>query len=218
MNRVGIFIVSWNRLLLVMRTLDSLFECLDVAATVTVIDNASERSVRCLLQQDTRIRLHQLDTNRWVNGAHEAAWPHDLTSRFDLVLCSDNDVEFREPISTACLFLQENPQHSVVSLQHSPEHPARRETTWRGRPVIEKRYERGTAVLCRASFLQANRPLPTHRRLDFDWWLFRDGPDSVERRGECVPVLAGAARHLGWRRGLSTWQDIEIQEYAQFKE
>ena len=68
-------------------------------------------------------------------------------------------------------------------------------------------------MLCRAEFLQANRPLPTDKRLDFDWWLFRDGPSSVQRRKERVAVLVGAARHLGWARGDSTWQQSEIPEY-----
>ena len=217
MPRTGIFIVSWNRLALLRQTVDSLFAQLDVPATVTVIDNASAPETRAWLAAEPRVRVQQLATNRWVNGAHEAAWPADLTRHFDVVLCSDNDVQFRLPISLACRLLDERPAYSVVSLQHSPEHPTLRETTWRGHRVAEKQYERGTALLCRAVFLQENRPLPTHQKLDFDWWLCRDGPGSVARRGEMVAVLVGAARHLGWARGDSTWQHEDIPEYPELK-
>jgi len=217
MLRLGIFIVSWNRPTLLRQTLDSLFGQLDVPATVTVIDNASAPEVRAWLAAEPRVHVYQLATNRWVNGAHEAAWPADLTRHFDLVLCSDNDVQFRLPLSLACQLLDEQRGYSLVSLQHSPEHPAIRETTWRGRRVVEKQSERGTALLCRARFLQENRPLPTDRHLDFDWWLCRDAPRSVARRGEMVAVLVGAAWHLGWARGDSTWQDMDIPEYAELR-
>jgi len=217
MTRLGVFVVSWNRLPFLTRTLESLLAVLDVPARVTVIDNASEPETRQWLQRFGRCVVHQLEENRWVNGAHAAAWPADLTTAYQYVLCCDNDVEFLIPLSVDCRFLDGHRDCDALSLQHSPEHDTLEEVAWSQYRIARKRAERGTAVIYRAGFLQANRPLPTHKRLDFDWWLFRDGPESIARRGGLVSVLIGAARHLAWRPGDSTWQPVEIPEFDEFK-
>jgi GT2 family glycosyltransferase len=213
---LGIFIVTWNRFELLKQTLASLRDCIDLPAEVTVIDNASEEPVLEWLDQQYWLRVYPLAHNLGLNGAHERAWPENLTDKYDLVLVADNDVEFRRPLSEVCEFMRANPIVNMVALQHAPEHPVLGTVEWRGRKLPLKRVERGQSLLCRAEWLQSLRPLPVHKTFDFDWWLCRDAPESIGQRGEYLVCFPGHTRHLGPAREQSTWGNSSPPEIEVF--
>ena len=67
-------------------------------------------------------------------------------------------------------------------------------------------------------FLESVRPLPVDNLKDFDWWVCRDAPGSIQKQQKQIAVLPGGAYHLGWKAGDSTWQASEITEYPEVKE
>jgi hypothetical protein len=40
---------------------------------------------------------------------------------------------------------------------------------------------------------------------------------SLQSEDRPIAVLPGGARHLGWRKGDSTWQQIETPEFEEYK-
>jgi glycosyltransferase involved in cell wall biosynthesis len=219
MNEILVVIVSWNRPEFLRRTCQSLFPQLDgVSSKFLVVDNGSDEATRNVIEQEVRIDERVfLGSNLGLNRALEAALPRDLARDFEYLLISDADMEDRRPIRNAFPMLQDHPMIGAVSFQHSPEHPAMGEFLYRHERWIVKRGERGCSVLFRTRRFQELRPLPLHEMLEFDWWAMRDSPQSLQSRNEFVAVCPGAAIHLGWRAGDSTWQSSEIPEFDEFR-
>ncbi|MES2790055.1 MAG: glycosyltransferase [Planctomycetota bacterium] len=219
MNRLLCVIISWNRPEFLRRTLESIFlQIRDIDAQVVVVDNGSGPEAREVIERETRIEQRiYLGANLGINRALEAALPDDLPHEFQNVLISDADMEYRRPLSSISRVFDGHPEIGAVSLQHSPEHPTVGEITFNGEPWPLKRVERGCSLLFRAARFQELRPLPVHKMLDFDWWVMRDAPQSLQSRNQFVAVCPGAAIHLGWRAGDSTWQSSEIPEFDAFR-
>lgn len=196
--------------------MSSLRDAIDVPALVTVVDNGSDPEVLDYLDPQGWLRIRELPANLGINAAHEAAWPENLADQFDLVLVADNDVRFQRPLSEVCEFMRSNPIVNMVALQHAPEHPVLGTVEWRGRKLPLKRVERGQALLCRAEWLQSVRPLPVHKMFDFDWWLCRDAPESIQKRGEFLVCFPGHTRHLAPEREKSTWGNQSPPEIEVF--
>lgn len=212
-------VVSWNRPEFLRRTLDSLFEQLGRSDTdVFVADNGSGPETIDVITSERRLRGYQLlGKNLGINGALEAVIPHDLPEQYRFLLVSDADMLYRQPIRQATELLDALAEVGGVSFQHSPEHPAEGSLFFAGTKWLTKRSERGCALVLRAADFQALRPLPVENLKDFDWWVVRDAPCSLQRRRIPIAVLPGGAKHLGWRQGDSTWQTIETPEFAEFK-
>ncbi len=220
MPAVLCLVVSWNRPRLLRRTLESLFpQIVDLAAQVVVVDNGSNVETCATIEREERIskRIY-LGSNLGINGALEAALPGDVTKGFQYILISDADMEYRRPLGPILRAFDDRPEIGAISLQHSPEHAAVGEMTFDNENWPLKRVERGCSLLFQTTRFQELRPLPVHKMLDFDWWVMRDAPQSLLVRNQFVAVCPGAAIHLGWREGDSTWQTEETPEYDEFRQ
>lgn len=219
MDRLLAIVVSWNRPQFLQPTLDSLFEQLrEIPSDVVVVDNGSDPPTQKVIRQENRLHsAHLLDRNHGINGAIETALNESLSHQHRWILISDADMEYRQPVLPGAELMENRPQIGAVSLQHSPEHPAFDELLWNNRTWPLKWTERGCSLLFRTSTLQRMRPLPVELLADFDWWVCRDAPQSLQACREPIAIQVGGARHLGWRAGDSTWQPNEIQEYPKLR-
>lgn len=217
--RLLVAIVSWNRPHFLRATLESLFRQLaGVPADVVVVDNGSDDETHRVIEQESRLaRRVFLDTNLGINAALEAVLPAEITEAYDAILISDADMEYCLPIPRLLPLLGTDPRIGCLSLQHSPEHAVVEEFEQDDQRWPLKTTERGCALLFTAERFQELRPLPVEKLLDFDWWVMRDAPRSLQQQKQLVAVRPGAARHLGWRAGDSTWQAIETPEFEEFR-
>ena len=217
MTELSCLIVSWNRPEFLKRTLDSLFDQLvGMDAAVGVADNNSYPATRDILLQESRLTWRiMLDSNLGINGAVEAALNDLADSKY--ILVSDADMEYRRPLRSILRAFDDHPEIGAISLQHSPEHEAVGEMTFNNEQWPLKRIERGCSLLFQTTRFQELRPLPVHKMLDFDWWVMRDAPQSLQAKNQFVAVCPGAAIHLGWRAGDSTWQIQETPEFDEFR-
>jgi hypothetical protein len=126
-------------------------------------------------------------------------------------------MEYRRPIGSLLEVFGMRPDIGAVSLQHSPEHAAIEGIHYQGEQWWLKSVERGCSLLFRTSRFEELRPLPVHKLLDFDWWVMRDAAQSLQARNQFVAVCPGAAIHLGWRAGDSTWQTKETPKFDEFR-
>lgn len=211
--------MSWNRPRFLKRTLESLFHQLDgVQAEVIVVDNGSSPETVAVIESERKLsRYLLLPSNVGINAAIEAILPANVTEVCDAILISDADMEYRTPLAEVLPLLEVEPRIGGWSLQHSPEHAIVEESVINNRPVLLKQVERGCALLFSAARFQEFRPLPVHKLLDFDWWVMRDAPQSLLARDQLVAVLPGAAIHMGWRQGDSTWQTLETPEFDEYR-
>ena len=218
-HRLLVIVISWNRCDFLRRTLNSLFERSDAGQTdVVVVDNGSDLPTRELIASETRLAgYRQLETNLGLNMAAELALSEWLTPEHAWVLLSDADMEYQVPVRLGTELLEQQPQIGAVSFQHSPEHPETGTLIYLDRNWPLKQTERGCSLLMSAHTLLRMRPLPVQQLKDLDWWICRDAPQSLQAHNQLIAVLPGGAKHLGWRRGDSTWQDIEIPEYAAYR-
>lgn len=161
--------------------------------------------------------MHFFETNLGLNQAIETALARWRTSAHEWVLVSDADMEYCQRLSTALDLLTEHSEIGAVSLQHSPEHPAHRDLWAQAQCWPLKWSERGCALVLRTATLLMLRPFPIDNLKDFDWWVCRDAPQSLQAQRKPIAIQVGGARHLGWRAGDSTWQAIAIPEYAEFQ-
>jgi glycosyltransferase involved in cell wall biosynthesis len=219
MSNLLSIIIAWNRPEFLKRTLESLFlQMQDIQAQIVVVDNGSDSMTRQVIEQDERIgRRIFLGSNLGINRALEVALPVDVSQEFQHILISDADMDYRRPFGSILQAFDGHPEIGAVSLQHSPEHWPVGEITFNDELWPLKRVERGCSLLFRAARFQELRPLPVHKMLDFDWWVMRDAPQSLQSRNQFVAVCPGAAIHLGWRAGDSTWQSQEIPEFDAFR-
>ena len=220
LRTLGVFVVSWNRPRFLAQTLESLSAQTDgLDAAIYVVDNGSEAATRDVVVSNGAMTGYQLlPKNLGINAALESIFPANLERQFRYVLISDADMQYDEPLGLAVEFLESHTEFGAVSYQHSPEHEDRAEFEWSGRTWVTKSVERGCALVMRSQFLQAAHPLPVERMADFDWWLVRDAPQSLQNEDRPIAVLPGGARHLGWRKGDSTWQQIETPEFEEYKQ
>lgn len=218
-HKLLVITVAWGRPHFLRRTLQSLAEQLrDIPGELVVVDNGSKESTRQVIQEYCEPDKSILwDDNRGINAAVDAALTKWLTPDHRWVLVSDADMEYQQSFWQAIELLKANPAIGAVSFQHSPEHESQDELDWNGRTWPLKRSERGCALLMSVETLNRVRPLPVDNLKDFDWWVCRDAPVSLQAQNQSIAVLVGGAKHLGWRRGDSTWQDLEIPEYEEFR-
>lgn len=219
MRNLLCIIISWNRPEFLRRTLESLFlQTGDIETLVVTVDNGSDWMTRTIIEQEERIGQRVfLGSNLGINRALEAALPDDVAQEFQHILISDADMDYRRPLGPLLRAFEDHPEIGVISLQHSPEHPAVGEMTFNDEQWPLKRIERGCSLLFQTTRFQELRPLPVHKMLDFDWWVMRDAPESLQARNQFVAVCPGAAIHLGWRAGDSTWQSHEIPEFDEYR-
>jgi glycosyltransferase involved in cell wall biosynthesis len=219
MERLLAIVISWGRPHFLERTLETLSAQLEsMPSDLVVVDNGSDKATREVIRNHCgSANMLLWEENCGINTAVESALTRWLTPEHRSVLVSDADMEYHEPLSPAIDLLKSRLEIGAVSLQHSPEHPVHDTLVCNDRSWPLKRSERGCSLLLRVEALQRVRPLPIHNLKDFDWWVCRDAPQSLQTRNESIAIMVGGARHLGWRRGDSTWQDIEIQEYADLK-
>ncbi len=208
-------IVSWNRPAFLERTIASLRQqARGLSAELFVVDNGSDRETRRLIRRSGGLSGYLLlHRNLGINGALERAIPQSLSERYEFLLISDADMEYRQPLTLALDALRQQPDLGAVSYQHSPEHPSEGTVQIAGREFHLKSTERGCSLVFATDPFERMRPLPVQQLKDFDWWVCRDAPHSLRSQGKQLAVLPGGARHLGWRRGDSTWQTDEIPEY-----
>lgn len=219
MDRLLVIVISWNRPDFLRRTLCSLFEqIVGIQADVVVVDNGSTAATLAVLAEEPRLHgVHRFKQNQGLNRAIEWALDRWLAPYHRWVLVSDADMEYCQSPAVGMVLLDESPDIGAVSLQHSPEHHSHGTRYAQDREWLLKWTERGCALLVRTSTLLAVRPLPSDNLKDFDWWVCRDAPLSLQTQGTPLAIQVGGARHLGWRAGDSTWQTAEIPEYAEFR-
>lgn len=212
-------VISWNRPHFLRETLDSLFRQSNPAdASILVVDNCSEAETVAVIEQETRLTNYRLlNQNRGINGALEAILTEDVLDHHEFLLVSDADMRYQRPLQLAIDLLASESTVGAVSYQHSPEHPVAGELVSGGRTWLTKWSERGCALFLRIADYRRLRPLPVENFKDFDWWVVRDAPQSLQHRNLPLAVLPGGARHLGWRTGDSTWQTTEIPEFDENK-
>ncbi len=220
MKRFLAIVISWNRPAFLRQTLSSLFAHLpSSAASVLVVDNGSGPETLDLIQGEPRLSGYRLlGHNRGLNWALEAVLTDEALAAYDYLLISDADMRYQQSLRRAVDLLETEPTIGAVSYQHSPEHPvvgahSAVSATW-----LLKSSERGCALVFRTADYRCFRPLPVDRIKDFDWWVVRDAPKSLQRRGLPIAVLPGGAWHLGWRAGDSTWQTDQIPEYFELEQ
>lgn len=215
-----VYVLSWNRPGFLARTLESLSPlCARDGVRLAVIDNGSGTETVNLIRSFPGVsETHLLPENRGISTAFDIVIPSDVADHFDFITTTADDMSYRESPRAAAECLMEFPSASVVSMQHSPEHPIVRSTEWRGRPLHFKQFERGASLTMKTDFFQGLRPLNCANSRDYDWWVVRDAPRSCRALGQEVAVIPGGALHLGWRRGDSPWQpEVEIPEYPEFR-
>lgn len=213
-------VISWNRSHFLKSTLESIARCFSgVTGDVFVVDNGSDAETRQVIRATNSLSGYLLlHRNVGINAALERFLPRTLTAQYDTVLISDADMAYRHSFSIAHQILQQRSEIGAVSYQHSPEHTVVDHIEFENRRLLLKQAERGCSLFVRSEDLDLMRPLPIDQLKDFDWWVCRDAPRSLQSRRKPVVVLAGGAQHLGWRHGDSTWQDAEINEYPEFRD
>lgn len=219
MKELCIIVVSWNRPHFLQQTLASIQLRREGLQTETyVVDNGSDQESQTVIRNtDWLTGYLLLDRNYGINAALERILPVDYVNRFSHILISDADMVYQRPFSLAINLLRHYSNFGAVSYQHSPEHIALGEfedgpETWQ-----RKQSERGCSLILETTRLEQMRPLPIDNLKDFDWWVCRDSPHSLQSRGEQIAVLPGGAHHLGWRNGDSTWQTCETPEFETYK-
>ena len=220
MKELCIVVVSWNRPHFLQQTLDSIQLMRDGLDTETyVVDNGSDQETQAVIRTtDWLTGYLLLDRNQGINAALERILPVNYVDRFSYILISDADMLYQRPFSLTLNLLKQETNFGAVSYQHSPEHISAGEfqdgpDTWQ-----RKQSERGCSLFLETKRLEQMRPLPIDNLKDFDWWVCRDSPHSLQSRGEQIAVLPGGAYHLGWRNGDSTWQTCETPEFETFKQ
>jgi glycosyltransferase involved in cell wall biosynthesis len=193
---IHVIVISWNRPLLLQGTLLSLSKRMSSEDRCTVADNGSEQATRDVIndwcERDSRFEAEFLPTNKGISGAIESVIDR---VKAPFVLTTDADAEYTVPFVVGEKFLTANPRFGLLSFQDSIEHVAHED---HGLYKV-KRIERGGSLLFRREVLESLRPLPVHKLLDFDWWVFRDSPHHVNE----VPCLR-AVIHTGFNQSL--WQ------------
>jgi len=219
MRKLLSIVISWNRPEFLRRTLESLFPQIEgIQSQIIVVDNGSDLDTIEVIEREERIgRSVFLGSNLGISRALEAALPDDVSQEFQHILISDADMEYRRPLGPLLQAFNDRPEIGAISLQHSPEHAPVGAMSFNDEQWPLKRIERGCSLLFQTARFQELRPLPVHKMLDFDWWVMRDAPQSLQARNQYVAVCPGAAIHLGWRAGDSTWQTQETPEFNEFR-
>lgn len=217
MYDLAIYVLTTGNRPFLPQTLQSIFAQLEaeseLRAFVDVVDNASdEEAVLRLLPFRPRLRRILLHSrNLGIPPGWDSILPAVPESSYALL--SEDDVEYRRPFSTYLRFLRANPEIGLATGQHSPEHPLSGQIEHEGLHWLLKPTERGTSLLFRAEDLAQYRPFP-NSQLDMDWWICRDAPNSLIRRGRQLAVLPGGVRHLAPQGDLSNWGRGDCEEYA----
>lgn len=220
MKELCIIVISWNRPEFLQQTLDSIQLMQDgIEAETYVVDNGSDLETQTVIRNtDWLTGYLLLDRNLGINVALGRIFPVNYVTRFSYILISDADMQYQRPFSLAIKLLKQNSNLGAVSYQHSPEHISLGEFQSGNESWHKKQTERGCSLFLKTKRLEQMRPFPTDNLKDFDWWVCRDGPQSLQIRDEQIAVLPGGAYHLGWRTGDSTWQTCETPEFQTFKQ
>jgi len=215
-----ILVISWNRPEFLKRTLESLARNLHgISADLFVVDNGSDSETTKLIREAKQLSGYLLlHENIGINAAIERALLPSLENRYENIFISDADMNYQLPLVFGVEALRLDREIGAVSYQHSPEHPVTGEKSIAEHPFLLKDSERGCSLMMRTELLETVRPLPVENLKDFDWWVCRDAPGSIQKQQRQIAVLAGGAFHLGWKAGDSTWQASEITEYPEFQE
>lgn len=215
-----ILVISWNRPGFLKQTLESIEKRLEgISADVFVVDNGSDWETTELIRQSEFLSGYLLlHKNLGINGAIERFLLPSLVKRYEAILISDADMEYQLPLSIGVETLQLDSEIKAVSYQHSPEHAFSKKKRIGQHEFFLKDSERGCSLLMKTLFLESLKPLPVENMKDFDWWVCRDAPHSIQSQQKKIAVLPGGALHLGWKAGESTWQTSEIAEYPNIRE
>lgn len=220
MKELCCIVVSWNRPGFLQQTLDSIqLMQQGLEAETYVVDNGSNQETTTLIRNTNWLTGYLLlNKNFGINAALERILPVNYVNRFSHILISDADMVYQRPFSLALNLLKQYSNFGAVSYQHSPEHVS----LGKFREDLDiwqrKQSERGCSLFLETERLEKMRPFPIDNLKDFDWWVCRDSPHSLQSRGEQIAVLPGGAHHLGWRNGDSTWQTCETPEFETFKQ
>lgn len=213
---LAIFLLTWRRPHLLARTLDSLFRQLDtepgLKATVAIANNGTDAATReVIFQHANRFdRILLLKENIGVGQAFDAVVPASIPARY--IMFSEDDMEYRAPLSTYLEALRTLPNTGAASGYHSKHHPVIGEALCGNRRWLLKRVASTTHLIMTAERYQAFRPLSLAGKRDFDWHLVRRAPQSLQKQGLRIAVLPGGALHIGANE--STWSGRKHAEYT----
>lgn len=196
------YVTSWNRPKLLEHTISTLSQFVQ---DITVIDNGSNlETVETVKRIAPSCLL--LPENVGINQAYERAIPHSADG---YVLVSDGDLYYAvDP--NEWLSKLEDPDILAVSFVDSPEHDGEKRQHYK-----LKQTERGGSLLMKAAVFETFRPLP-QLLTDFDWWVFRDSPCSIQALNKYAAVVPRACYHLGYQ--CSTWCQEPLQEFEYVKD
>lgn len=180
-----------------------------ITSRVTVIVNASSGQYApaawAIRETLGECRVVLNPTELGIGPAYDAALPNPPEARCVMLL--EDDAVLRVPPAVFVRALDAFPAMGAASGQHSPEltQYMTGEFAFEGKRWLHKCHERSTCLVFRADDLQKMRPFP-QERLNLDWWLVRDCPQSIRKRGMPVGVLPGGVQHLGGAGVDSTWR------------
>lgn len=213
---LAIILLTWHRPHLLVRTLNSLFNQLDVEPElkvfVAIANNGTDAATRdVIFQYANRFdRVLLLRENIGIGQAFDAAVPASIPARH--VMFSEDDMEYRVPLSTYLEALHTLPNIGAASGYHSKHHPVIGEALSGNRRWLLKRVASTTHLIMTAERYQSFRPLSLASKRDFDWHMVRQAPQSFQKQGLQIAVLPGGALHIG--ADESTWSGRKHAEYT----
>lgn len=132
-----------------------------------------------------------------------------------------DDVDVDPRVMERLAPLEHADQRPLITGYDADEHAAEREEDIAGERVKLKRMSSAVHIHAHAKYWERVLPIPTQylgapkRRWDpslEDYWIVKDAPESVWRRGVLIPCVPGLVRTFLWHRADSTWGNPNLPE------
>ena len=163
-----------------------------------------------------------LPENRGLAAAINAGMSYLLAdSRTRWISYFQDDVDVDPSLMTRLAKVEQAEDRPVLTGYDADEHPAEREDEIAGERVRLKRLSPAVHLHAHVAYWQRVLPIPTQylgapkRRWEpslEDYWIIKDAPDSIWRRGLLIPCLPGLVRTFLWHESDSTWGNPNLAE------
>lgn len=214
--KLAIYVLTWRRPHLLRRTLDSLFRQLDaepdLKALVNIANNGSDPATREVIEEyaDRLDQIVYFRQNIGIAQAFETMIPPRIPTPY--LMLSEDDVEYRQPLSQYLDALDRLPRVGAVTGYHSQYHPIRSQRELDGKTWLIKRMASTVHLVMKSETYERLRPIEVPSKRDFDCYLMRQSPRSLQKQGLKIGVRPGGVLHLGWKE--STWSGRVHAEYT----
>lgn len=201
-----IWITSWNRREFLKQTIDSLIAQADIPVEIYVVDNGSEFETTEYIKSETRIKRYWLlDKNKGINWPIENLLPTIIDNQQYVMIC-DQDIYFNKPLSNYIVFLENHADFGAVVGIDAPEHNEIDSFEFNKEQWLVKNTSRGGGLVLTIDVLQRMFPLPNIFHFD-SYCMTRLQEFNLK-----IGILVKGSVHLGWKKGDSCWQLIDIPE------